>query len=50
MLDGLDAQHPGDDVVELVVVEDLLPVVRDDGLAAVGHRDVAGLGVRVRSP
>src|SRR5689334_9355977 len=36
-LDVVEVQHAGEVLVELVVAEDLLPVVLDDRLAAVVH-------------
>src|SRR5699024_7211511 len=41
--DAVQVQHPGQVLVQFLVAEDLLPVVLDDGLAPVVHRDQAGV-------
>ena len=45
----VDAQHPGDDLVEFAIVEDLHPVVAHDALSAIVHRDQARIGEQVRA-
>ena len=46
---GVELQHSCDDSVELSLIEDLAPVILDDRLAAVLHRDLAGVGEWVGS-